>query len=184
MKLVFLLLLISIPLFAENPDSLKTEAVTSVTIRGTDFYINGEPTYKGRYYNGMRIEGLLLNSRMIQGIFVDMNPETVNKWKYPDTKKWDPQRNTEEFISAMPEWRRNGLLAFTINLQGGSPEGYSKEQPWYNSAFKPDGSLRNNYMSRLKQIIDKADQLGMVVILGYFYFGQDMRLQEDRKSVV
>ena len=22
------------------------------------------------------------------------------------------------------------LAAFTINLQGGSPEGYSKEQPW------------------------------------------------------
>jgi hypothetical protein len=79
----------------------------------------------------------------------------------------------------MPEWRRHGLLAFTLNLQGGSPQGYSREQPWHNSAFEADGLLRADYLARLERIINKADELGMVVILGYFYFGQDERLQDE-----
>ena len=29
------------------------------------------------------------------------------------------------------------------------------------------------------RILDRADELGMVVILSYFYFGQDERLQEE-----
>src|SRR5207244_1193279 len=29
------------------------------------------------------------------------------------------------------------------------------------------------------RILNKADALGMVVILGYFYFGQDQRLQDE-----
>ena len=62
-------------------------------------------------WQGHRIEGLLLNSRMIQGIFDDLNPETRPRWAYPDTGRWDPERNTREFIAAMPEWRRHGLLA-------------------------------------------------------------------------
>ena len=33
---------------------------------------------------GNKIEGLLLNSRMVQGIFDDYNEETKKKWKYPD----------------------------------------------------------------------------------------------------
>jgi hypothetical protein len=80
-------------------------------------------------------------------------------------------------VQAMGEWRKCGLLAFTINLQGGSPEGYSKQQPWHNSAFQENGSLRLEYMARLQKILDRADELGMVVILGYFYFGQDERLE-------
>ena len=48
---------------------------------------------------------------------------------------------TREFVEAMPMWREHGLLAFTINLQGGSPEGYSKEQPWHNSALTADGDV-------------------------------------------
>ncbi|HMJ91710.1 MAG TPA: hypothetical protein VK530_17945 [Candidatus Acidoferrum sp.] len=79
----------------------------------------------------------------------------------------------------MPEWRKHGLLAFTINLQGGSPQGYSSTQPWHNSAIREDGSLRADYMGRLERIIDRADELGMVVILGYFYFGQDERVRDE-----
>lgn len=49
---------------------------TEVAIRGDRFFINSEPTYAGRRYKGVRIEGLLLNSRMVQGVFDDANPET------------------------------------------------------------------------------------------------------------
>ncbi len=31
----------------------------------------------------------------------------------------------------------------------------------------------------MQQVIEKADELGMVVILGYFYFGQDQRLKDE-----
>lgn len=152
---------------------------TTITIQGDRFFINGRPTYEGRSYEGMKIEGLLMNSRMVQGIYDDLNPDTRSRWNYPDTGRWDAERNTREFIAAMPEWRRHGLLAFTINLQGGSPQGYSKEQPWRNSAIDADGSLRPDYLARLERIINRADQLGMVVILGYFYFGQDERLRDE-----
>lgn len=146
---------------------------TEVSIQGEQFYINGKPTYAGRFWQNAKIEGLLMNSRMVQGIFDDLNPETRAMWVYPDTHTWDADRNTSEFISAMPAWRSCGLLAFTLCLQGGSPQGYSKEQPWVNSAITPTGELRPDYMARLERILDRADELGMVVILGIFYFGQE-----------
>jgi hypothetical protein len=152
---------------------------TTVSIVGDQFFINGKPTYEGRSWRGHKVEGLLLNSRMVQGIFDDRNPQTVRRWAYPDTGKWDAERNTREFLDAMDDWRRHGLLAFTISLQGGSPEGYSQNQPWHNSAIEADGSLRADYLNRLERILDKADRLGMAVILGYFYFGQDQRLRDE-----
>lgn len=153
---------------------------TEISIRGEDFLLDGKPTLEGRQWRGMRVEGLLPNSRMVQGIFDDRNPETAPMWAYPDTKTWDAERNTREFIAAMPEWRRHGLLAFTINLQGGSPQGYSKQQPWHNSAIEADGSLRDDCLARLERVIQRADELGMAVILGLFYFGQDQRLQGEQ----
>ncbi len=153
---------------ATEPPARRTE----VSIIGRAFHINGKPTYEGRTWKGHTIEGLLFNSRMVQGIFDDLNPKTRSRWAYPDTGTWDADRNTREFLAAMPEWKRHGLLAFTLNLQGGSPEGYSKDQPWHNSAFEADGSLRPDFMARLENIFDRADELGMVVILGYFYFGR------------
>jgi len=152
---------------------------TEISIRGDGFLINGRPTYPGRRYKGNKIEGLLMNARLIQGIFDDLNPDTRARWQYPDTGVWDAERNTREFMAAMPEWRRHGLLSFTINLQGGSPEGYSKAQPWHNSAINADGSLRPDYMSRLEKILDRSDELGMAPIVGVFYFGQDQRVRDE-----
>jgi hypothetical protein len=152
---------------------------TLVTIRNDQFFINGQITYPGRTWKGNKIEGLLLNSRMVQGIFDDLNPETAGSWVYPDTRKWDPVRNTNEFVLNMKQWSDYGLLSFTINLQGGSPQGYSNSQPWNNSAFKEDGSLKHDYMLRLEKILNAADRLGMVPIVGLFYFGQDERLRDE-----
>jgi hypothetical protein len=164
-------------------ESLAGELVrahkTAVSIHEEAFHINGQPTYAGRTWKGNKIEGLLFNSRMVQATFDDRNPDTVHQWAYPDTEQWDARRNTREFIAAMPEWRQHGLLAFTVNLQGGSPQGYSRAQPWHNSAFTADGGLRTEYLDRLEQVIEKADEVGMVVIVGYFYFGQDERLQDE-----
>jgi len=156
---------------------------TEVAIDGDAFLINGKPTYAGREWRGMRIEGLLMNSRMVQGTFDDLNAATRSRWNYPDSGKWDPERNTREFVAAMPDWRKHGLLAFTVNFQGGSPQGYSKEQPWENNAFEPNGKLRPAYLKRMKTILDRADSLGMVAIVGLFYFGQDERLKNEEAVI-
>ena len=154
------------------------EKKTIVEIHGDKFLINHKPTYEGRSWKGYPVEGLLMNSRMVQGLFDDQNHETAEKWKYPDTGEWDPDRNTDEFVAAMDEWYAYGLLSFTINLQGGSPMGYGNEG-WQNSAFDVHGAPRAAYFERLSRILKKADDLGMIPILGIFYFGQDQYLEGD-----
>ena len=179
----FLTLAGAVPAMRATAPARRTE----VSISGEQFFLNGKPTYAGRAYQGLKIEGLLMNVRAVQAIFDDLNPETRGRWVYPDTGKWDAERNTSEFVAALPEWRRNGLLAFTVNLQGGSPEGYSKSQPWENSAIDAAGDLRPAYMNRLARVLDRADELGMVAIVGYFYFGQDQRVKDEaavRRAVV
>ncbi|MGF1636503.1 MAG: hypothetical protein ACFCUU_05475 [Cyclobacteriaceae bacterium] len=176
-KVIVLFLVCGLPLHCTSQGKFKAQ--TLVEIQGEKWIINGEPTLKGKTWRGYNVEGLLPNSRMVQGIFDDLNPETRDKWKYPDTGKWDADRNTNEFLAAMDDWHSHGLLAFTINLQGGSPFGYSKGQPWINSAIDENGELRKDYMNRLAKIIDKSDKLGMVVILGIFYFGQDERIKDE-----
>src|ERR1041384_4503867 len=150
---------------------------TTIGIRGDPFLLNGRPTYAGRAFRGMKIEGLLMNSRMVQGVFDDANAETRSMWKYPDTGKWDPERNTREFLAAMPEWRKYGLLSFTINFQGGSPQGYSKAQPWENAAFENDGTIKPAYAARMARILDRADGWGMARSVGVFYSARAHRLR-------
>jgi len=165
-------------LFSFEPSYGKT----IVEIKGNQFYINGKLTYEGRFWNNYKIEGLLINSRMVQGIFDDLNPATVNSFAYPDTKTWDAERNNNEFVAAMQEWHRYGLNCFTINMQGGSPIGYGASK-CLNPGFNKDGSLMETYMKRLENILRKADELQMVVILGIFYFGQDQNLT-DEKAII
>jgi hypothetical protein len=172
MRTLWLLVAAAIAFVPQPPRATRK---TVVTIQGREFRINGQPTYPGRSYDGTPVQGLLFNSRMVQGIFDDRNEETRARWAYPDGP-WDPERNTREFIAAMPLWKANGLLAFTINLQGGSPEGYSRSQPWVTSAFETNGTLRADYMSRLERILNRADELGMVAIVGFFYQGQERQM--------
>lgn len=171
---LLLILCCSLPLDAQH---------TEISIHYESFFINGKPTYEGRVWNGKKIEGLLMNSRMVQGIFDDLNSSTRHLFKYPDTGVWDPNRNTQEFIDAMDDWYNHGLLCIVLNMQGGNPKGYGKSMGWENSAYNPDGTLRNDYLARLKKIINKADDLGMIVMLGYFYFGAD-QLLNDENSVI
>ena len=152
---------------------------TQVAIDGEDFLINGRRTYPGREWRGQRIEGLLFNSRMVQATFDDLNPDTRERWVYPDTGVWDAERNVREFLQALPEYRRHGVLAVTVNLQGGCPESYGKIQPWINTAFDAYGRLRPAYLERLGRVLNRLDELGMVAIVGLFYFAQDERLLDE-----
>ncbi|MGK0364081.1 MAG: hypothetical protein ACI85O_001135 [Saprospiraceae bacterium] len=70
-------------------ESIFPQRKTKVSIVGQQFHINGKPSYQDRIYKKNKIEGLLLNARLVQGIFDDLNPETRQSFIYPDTKKWD-----------------------------------------------------------------------------------------------
>jgi hypothetical protein len=157
--------------------------MTQVTIQGEQFYIDGQPTYPGRTFRGHRIEGLLFNVRAVQATFDDANPETRSMWAYPDTGVWDPDRNVREFVDALPVYRQHGLLALTLNFQGGNPRGYVREQPWRNNGFTPRGELKPDYLARMQRALDGINAAGMAAILGIFYFGQDEYL-EDEAAVV
>jgi len=142
---------------------------TEVSIDGTLFRINGELTY-GEY--GEEAHGRLMNVRMVNATFFDENPSTR-------PKGLNPEINTDKFIDSMDEYRSKGILAFTLNLQGGMP-GYEGA---INSAFLPDGKLKPAYLERVARVIEAADQRGMVIILGFFYQRQDQILK-DRDAVI
>jgi len=145
--------------------STNFEPKTVISIDGTSFRINDEPTYKD--YNPESY-GRLMNVRMVNSVFDDENPKTR-----PDGS--DPEINTDSFIKSMDQYKSKGILAFTINLQGGFP-GYEGA---INSAFKLDGSLKDEYMDRVRRVIESADEYGMVIILGLFYQRQDQILKDE-----
>ena len=153
---------------------------TEIRIERDQFYINDKPTYPDIVDRGYKIEGLLFNSRMVQAIFDDSNPDTVVNWRYPDSGVWDAERNVSEFCAALPEYRRHGLLAVTVGLQGGGsvyrPEIYDH---YNNSAFEPDGKIKPAYFDRLLRVIQAADTVGMIVIVNYFYVKHARKLESE-----
>ncbi|MCD6289025.1 MAG: hypothetical protein J7M34_00875 [Anaerolineae bacterium] len=122
---------------------------TRVSIQGNRWHINDKVTYPRA-----PAEGLLMNVRMVNATFEDLNR--------PD---FDPEANTDRFIAQIPDYAAHGVRAFTLNLQGGFP-GYEGA---VNSAFNPDGTLREPYLHRVKRVIEACDQQGIVVILGCYY---------------
>jgi len=58
----------------------------------------------------------------------------------------------------------------------------TRSQPWNSGAFTENGDLKPAFMKRVAKIIEAADEIGMIVCLGLFYFGQDERIS-DEKSV-
>ncbi len=107
--------------------------MTVVEIQGGDWLLDGRPVHEGREWNGCPVSGLLLNSRMANGLFDDLNPVTRGLWAYPDTGVWDAERNTDELIAALPAYRASGLAAIGVNLQGAAPGGYYR---WHDEAVK------------------------------------------------
>ena len=153
---------------------------TTIEIDGPRCLINGRPTYAGATWRGRSVAGLLLNARMIQAVFDDLNPETAPACTYPDTGLWDPERNTTEFCAALPEYRRHGLLAVTVGLQGGGsvfrPELYDH---YLCSAYEPTGEFRPAFFDRLRRVLAAADACGMVVIVNYWYQKQIRRMASE-----
>ena len=169
--------LAGVPALLLRPAS-KRPARTSVSIQGTAWHINGVATNAGKQWQGKSVEGTLFNARMVNAVFDDLNEESRHLWRYPDTGVWDPERNSREFIAALPHYARSGVQAVTISLQGGSPCGNNPSDDhepcgaMYNrdsSSFAFDGTLRVGAFLRMAAIIERADELGMLVFLQLFY---------------
>ena len=73
--------------------------------------------------------------------------------------------------------RDRGILQDDADIWRGLPGPDS--QPWDNAAFTPDGEMLPAYRDRAGRIVNACDELGMVVVLGVFYFGQDERLANE-----
>ncbi len=86
--------------------------------------------------------------------------------------EFDAEANTNRFLSRLPDYAAHGIVAVTICMQGGRP----RYEGAVNSAFAPDGSLRESYPSRVRRVIEACDRHGLVVILGCFYQTQDQVL--------
>jgi hypothetical protein len=144
---------------------VRRDRQSAVSIEGDRFLINGRTTYAGLQSKAL---GRLLNVRMVNSTFDDENSTTR-------PQGLDPEANTTQFIATMDEYKTHGILAFTLNLQGGYP-GYEGA---INSAFEPDGSLKRPYMERVARVVEAADAKGMVIILGLFYQRQDQILTDE-----
>lgn len=153
------------------------KARTVIGIEGGRFTVNGVPTHAGT-----GVEGVLFVSRMANAIVDDRNQATRGVWAYPDGP-WDPARNTFEFGAALPVYRRHGLDAVGINMQGGSPQGYSWNHPWNFSGFAADGTPLSDTLGRLEHVLEAADAAGMTVILGVFYGWAARRLVNEAAVV-
>ena len=165
--------------------AIASASQTVVSIQGTRFLINGRLTSPGK-----PAEGQLLNTRMAQAIFDDDNPATVGDWAYPDTHQWDPQWNTNEFLAMLPAYAQHGIRMITVGLQGGCPAHTPPaltcpggDHPWTVSAFNADGSLKPAWMTRLDQVIRAADLNGIVVMVQFFYHGQESKVADQFTAV-
>ncbi|AMV36053.1 serine hydrolase [Planctomyces sp. SH-PL62] len=132
---------------------------TRVSLRGDRWFINDRLTHREA-----PAEGLLMNVRMVNAIFEDR--------RRPDD---DPDAVTDRFLANLPDYAAQGVDAVTLNLQGGTP-GYEGA---LNSAFEPDGSLREGYLARAARVVEACDREGLVVILGCFYQRQDQVLTDE-----
>lgn len=151
---------------------------TKVTVIGEDFYINGKKTYSDIRGSREGSHGLLMNARFIQGIFDD-SAEVSRFNRFGIT--FDADKNTDDLIKALPDWYRYGLRAFTVGLQGGGPCFTISNDTIHNNPFSDDGkSIDSKYLERLDRLICAADELGMVVIVSFFYPGQLKRLKDGR----
>jgi len=135
-------------------------------------------TYTGKGYRS-EARGKLMNVRLAQALFDD---------EWLTESPFDPARNTAQAIQALDFLKSHGVLGITVSLQGGDP-GYAKEVNGIArqngvrfgrsggtlvSAFRADGSLKPEWLSRLESILRATDERGIFVCLIYFYPGQDV----------
>ena len=151
---------------------------TKLDIDGKLFRINGKQAYSEIDSCPKDYHGMLMNARFIQGIFDDRaNPRQFERF---GIQKWDPEENTNHLIAALPQWYQYGLRAFTVGFQGGGPCYTVDLKAIDNNPFGMDGKqIDSKWATRMDRVIKAADQIGMIVIVSFFYPAQIIRLKDD-----
>lgn len=151
---------------------------TNLSIQGEKFLINDKLIYSEIDGSNPNAHGLLMNARFIQGVFDDKADRArYNRFG----RKFDPEQHTDDMIAALPEWYKYGLRAITVGFQGGGPCFTVNNDTIDNNPFGEDGTtLDPAYAARMDRVIRAADELGMVVIVSYFYASQTQRLRDGK----
>jgi hypothetical protein len=138
---------------------------------------NWQKTYSSPIYRH-EAQGKLMNVRLANALFLD---------EWMKERPFDPELNTDSVIRALDFYKSHGVLMINVSLQGAQP-GYDKaingidRENAYRlgpgrgtsvSAFRPDGSLKPDWLVRLDRLLHAANERGMFVNLMYFYHGQD-----------
>lgn len=144
--------------------NFSTHSLTEVSIKGDKWFINNKITNEGSL-----AEGLLMNVRMVNSVFEDRGDKLPSEFR-----DFNPENNTDQFISKIPVYMESGVNAFTISLQGGMP-GYEGA---INTAFEPDGTLRPEYMKRVARVIKTVDENSGIVIISCLYQRQHSHIAE------
>ncbi len=183
--------LLILPLFAAATALCGAEISTGFMLgRHYDpraFYVRSAPgdpwqkTYSGPAYKH-EAQGKLMNIRLANALFLD-------EWMHERT--FNAGFNTDAVIQALDFYKDHGVLMINVSLQG-AQAGYDKAvngidrenayrlglaRGMYVSAFRPDGSLKADWLARLERLLRAADQRGMFINLMYFYHGQDEQFQ-------
>ena len=181
---LFLVLFLAIGLRAAE---ISTGAMLGRHYDQRAFYVRESPdvpwqkTYTGSAWR-RDAEGRLMNIRLAQALFHD---------EWMREQPFDPERNTDAAIQALDFYKSHGVLMVNVSLQGAQAgydaavNGIDRENGYrfgpqkgtYVSAFRPDGSLKPNWLARLERLLHAADQRGMFVNLMYFYQGQDEQFE-------
>src|SRR5882724_402186 len=180
--------MVIILLLALLPPLLGATEITTGFLLGPKFdhralYIRNSPgeawqkTYSSGEYRP-QARGKLMNLRLVQALYHD---------EWLTAKPFDPEANTSAVISALDFYKEHGVLMINVSLQGGQAGydhqiygldrsngfRYGPEKGIHVSAFRPNGSLKAEWLGRLERLLTAADQRGMIVNLMYFYQGQD-----------
>src|ERR1017187_4144360 len=151
------------------------------------FYVRNGPgeawqkTYSGPAYRH-EAQGKLMNIRLANALFLD---------EWLKERPFDAEFNTDSVIRALDFYKSHGILMINVSLQG-AQAGYDKAvngidrdnayrlgpgRGMYVSAFRPDGSLKPDWLGRLERLLRAANERGMFVNLMYFYHGQDAQFR-------
>lgn len=151
--------------------------MTELKICKDKFMINGALTYSEYANCPESYKGLLMNARFIQGIYDDKNGH-LKYQRYG--RSFDPDKNTQDLIKALPKWYEKGLRAITVGFQGGGSCFTIANSEVSNAAYSEDGkSIDAEYLRRMKEVIEAADRLHMIVIVSLFYGAQTRFLKDD-----
>jgi hypothetical protein len=137
-------------------------------------------TYTGKEFRPAAA-GKLMNLRVAQAI-------THDEWLKEEP--FDPEANTRRVIAALDDYRQHGILAISVSLQGANPAyertpnikrirhyNLGPEKGSHNSAFRPDGSLKDAWMKRALMLARALDDWGMIFNPVLFYAYQDELLE-------